>query len=72
MIISFLSTCIFAFNSVIFFQIRSIVDADATIHPVIAAGIVTKVHRDKLMHQLHKQSPVYNWRINKGYEQEPI
>lgn len=48
-------------------KMRSVVDADATIPEVILAGIVAKVERDKIMHALHKQFPLYNWRRNAGY-----
>lgn len=48
-------------------KIRSVVNADATVPAVIAAGIVAKVYRDKLMAALHKQFPYYHWRQNAGY-----
>ncbi len=43
------------------------VDADATELPVILAGIVAKVSRDRIMKQLHKEFIVYGWERNKGY-----
>ncbi len=48
-------------------KIRSVVNADATLPPVIFAGIVAKVERDKLMKTLHRQFRRYGWKINKGY-----
>lgn len=48
-------------------KIHSIVDADATIPPVILAGIVAKVERDRLMRSLHRQFPKYAWHHNAGY-----
>lgn len=43
------------------------VDADATIFPVILAGIVAKVTRDRYMKTLHTEFPHYYWNENKGY-----
>ena len=48
-------------------KLKSVIDADATIPPVILAGIVAKVERDKLMSKLHKEFPMYYWKQNKGY-----
>lgn len=48
-------------------RIKSIINADATIPAVIMAGIVAKVHRDKLMRKLHRLFPRYNWNKNAGY-----
>jgi ribonuclease HII len=48
-------------------SIRCQVDADATVLPVILAGIVAKVTRDRLMESLHQEFPVYGWDKNKGY-----
>ncbi len=48
-------------------NIRSIVDADATIGEVILAGIVAKVERDRLMDALHREFPDFRWKQNKGY-----
>lgn len=47
--------------------IRCQVDADATEAPVMLAGIVAKVTRDRIMKQLHQEYPVYEWEKNKGY-----
>lgn len=49
------------------FSISTQVDADATVLPVILAGIVAKVTRDRIMKQIHEEFPVYNWVKNKGY-----
>jgi len=48
-------------------RVISIIDADATILPVILAGIVAKVTRDDIMDKLHIQYPQYDWVHNKGY-----
>lgn len=48
-------------------KVKMIIDADAKILPVILAGIVAKVERDKLMKQLHRQFPKYKWHLNAGY-----
>jgi len=48
-------------------KIKSVVDADATIPEVIAAGIVAKVERDHIMHELHKLFPEFGWENNAGY-----
>lgn len=47
--------------------IKSVIRADATIEPVIAAGIVAKVIRDYIMNNLSKIFPVYFWEQNSGY-----
>lgn len=48
-------------------RIRAIVKADATIIPVMLAGIIAKVERDALMQKLAKVYSVYSWSKNKGY-----
>lgn len=48
-------------------DVRTQVDADATVMPVILAGIVAKVTRDRIMKSLHEEFPVYQWMKNKGY-----
>lgn len=47
--------------------VRAVVDADATVPEVIAAGIVAKVERDRIMEELHVLFPVFEWSQNKGY-----
>lgn len=34
---------------------------------IAAASILAKTHRDKLMDQLHEESPMYAWNSNAGY-----
>ncbi|MCX8008943.1 MAG: ribonuclease HII [Patescibacteria group bacterium] len=43
------------------------VDADATVLPVILAGIVAKVTRDRIMQCLHTEYGMYGWERNNGY-----
>lgn len=43
------------------------VKADQVCASVAAASIVSKVHRDHLMVDLHEQFPAYGWASNKGY-----
>jgi ribonuclease HII len=45
----------------------SIIKGDQTVKAISAASIVAKVHRDKIMTDLHQQFPQYNWQQNKGY-----
>jgi len=48
-------------------NVKSIIRADATRKCVMAASIIAKVTRDKIMEDLHKEYPRYGWKINKGY-----
>lgn len=48
-------------------KITSMIDADAKIPGVMAAGIVAKVTRDRIMQKLHKEFPSFDWFNNKGY-----
>jgi ribonuclease HII len=48
-------------------RIKSIVGADRTRRCVMAASIVAKVTRDRLMQELHGKHPQYGWRMNAGY-----
>ena len=48
-------------------SVQSVVKADTKIPEVMAASIVAKVTRDKLMKELHKKHPKYGWRTNVGY-----
>ncbi len=45
----------------------SIVKADSKIPEVMAASIIAKVWRDKLMNRLHQKYNKYGWESNKGY-----
>lgn len=45
----------------------SVVKADNKYQEVMAASIIAKVWRDRLMDRLHKQHPHYGWQTNKGY-----
>lgn len=47
--------------------ITSLVKADAKIPEVMAASIIAKVFRDRMMTVLHEQFPRYGWQSNKGY-----
>ena len=48
-------------------RVQCIVNADATITPVMLAGIVAKVERDEFMQAIHEKFPMYFWCQNKGY-----
>ncbi len=48
-------------------KIQSVVKADTKIQEVMAASIVAKVTRDKLMRALHEEFPNYGWQSNMGY-----
>ena len=46
---------------------KSVIDADACILSVSAASIIAKVHRDKIMRELHANFPKYGFARHKGY-----
>ena len=45
----------------------AVVKGDAKIISVAAASIIAKVVRDRIMTDLARQYPVYEWNVNKGY-----
>jgi ribonuclease HII len=45
----------------------AIVDGDTLSYSIAAASILAKVTRDRLMRELHRQFPQYNFARNKGY-----
>ena len=48
-------------------KIKSVIKADTKILEVMAASIIAKVFRDRIMDHLHEQRPKYGWQSNKGY-----
>lgn len=48
-------------------NVKCVIKADATRKCVMAASIVAKVTRDRIMRELHKEYPNYGWEINMGY-----
>jgi len=46
---------------------KSVINADATRKCVMAASIIAKVTRDRLMAELHREFPIYGWKDNSGY-----
>lgn len=46
---------------------EAIVDGDAKILSIAAASIIAKVHRDKLMTNMHERYPNYKFHEHKGY-----
>lgn len=48
-------------------KVKSLVRADKKVPQVILAGILAKLHRDKIMRRLDKHFPNYFWKLNKGY-----
>jgi ribonuclease HII len=48
-------------------NVRCVIKADATRKCVMAASIIAKVTRDRLMQELHGEHPKYGWRMNAGY-----
>ena len=46
---------------------EAIVDGDAKIKSISAASIIAKVHRDRILHQLHEEFPHYGFASHKGY-----
>lgn len=48
-------------------NIKSVIKADTTRKCVMAASIVAKVTRDRMMKDLYKEYPQYGWKFNMGY-----
>lgn len=48
-------------------SIRTQIGGDRLISSVMAAGIIAKVERDKIMCQLHELYPEYKWNTNTGH-----
>jgi len=48
-------------------RIQTLIKADTKVPEVMAASIVAKVTRDKLMKELHQTYPKYGWQTNVGY-----
>ncbi len=48
-------------------KIKSVIKADDKVPQVMAASIIAKVFRDRIMDQLHEQFSNYGWGHNKGY-----
>ena len=46
---------------------RAIISADAKVFSCTAAGIIAKVFRDRIMHDMHKRYPEYGFDKHKGY-----
>jgi ribonuclease HII len=46
---------------------EAIVDGDAKIKAISAASIIAKVHRDRILVQLHDEFPQYGFAAHKGY-----
>jgi ribonuclease HII len=48
-------------------NVTAVVKADATVHEVMAASIIAKCARDRLMCEYAKQYPAYGYEKHKGY-----
>lgn len=47
-----------------------IIKGDGKFQAIAAASVLAKVHRDRLMDELHHEYPSYGWNANKGYPTE--
>jgi len=48
-------------------RIKCVIGGDRKIPAILAAGIVAKVERDKIMEKLHLEYPQYQWNTNTGH-----
>merc|ERR1712032_1526258 len=48
-------------------RVESVINGDAEVLSISAASIIAKVHRDRLMSELHGKYPVYGFAEHKGY-----
>ncbi len=48
-------------------QQKSIIKGDCKSISIASASIIAKVTKDRIMHQLHKEYPMYGWNTNMGY-----
>jgi ribonuclease HII len=46
---------------------EQVIKGDSKSVSIAAASIIAKVHRDRIMLELHEIFPIYNWHKNKGY-----
>lgn len=46
---------------------EAIIKGDSKVRSIMAASIVAKVHRDRLMNEYHQQFPAYGFLSHKGY-----
>jgi len=44
-----------------------VIKGDSKVQSIAAASIIAKVHRDRLMRELHNEFPKYSWETNVGY-----
>lgn len=49
------------------YPIQNMIKADSTVPTVMAASILAKTHRDKVMRKMHEKYPMYGWDKNVGY-----
>lgn len=46
---------------------KAIIKGDSKSHSIAAASILAKVTRDRIMIEMDKKHPIYEWKQNKGY-----
>lgn len=49
------------------YPVKAIVKGDSKIPEIMAASILSKTHRDRIMMEYDKKWPMYNFKKNKGY-----